>query len=237
MALLNIANDHLRSVLNVKYLLNDLDEVALSSCMETLFETWSKKDILKLMIKYSNKQQLESMTNIMDEALIISQNKSTNNIFDTVTSKSVMNILSYLTREDIQNLKLSCIRMGILCLQQMDFKSHHNQNGKYLLTKQNSKNNLISSLSLSKSTLKGPWIDKWKKHITNLSSTGQSYKLQANALSCEYDDNNIKKCGCIQRLLIIFSYVNKSTVVCFNNEYIFYMLYPNLFESKQGNTY
>lgn len=218
MALLNISNDHLRSVLNVKYLLNDLDEVAISSCIERLFDTdtWSKKDILKLMIKYSNKQQLDAMANVMKEALIMGQNTSTTNLFDTITNQSVMNILSYLTREDIQNLKYSCIRLGIMCLQRMDLKSQYNQNNDYLLTKQNSKSNPMSSLSLSKSTLKGPWINKWRKHITNLSSSGQSYKFQASALKCPYNNDNIKKCGCIQRLMIIFSYVNKSTVVCFH---------------------
>ena len=212
------SSDHLCSLLNVKYSLKALDDIALSSCMETLFDTWSKKDILNLMIKYSNKHQLDTMKNILQEAAVISndfnnEQQPPSNKFDAISNQSIVNVISYLTPNDVYQLKITSLRLAILCLQTTNIQS---QNKKFALTKPSINASLhLSKVTLKKAYLKSPWIEQWRKHIKHLSSTGQSYKLQASASKCDYTEKiNAQNCGCIQRLMIIFNYVNKSTVVC-----------------------
>ena len=57
---------YLRSLLNVKYLLSDTDDMLLTTCMDSLFDAFgSKRDILDVLVRHSSKQQLDEMAQII----------------------------------------------------------------------------------------------------------------------------------------------------------------------------
>eukprot|EP01084_Bolivina_argentea_P146107 255923_1 len=202
-------NSHLRSLLQVKSLLNDTQDNVLSSCIQRLFDIFgSNRNILEILIKCSTETQLNTMKNVIEEAIAVTNkvgaSKHSQHNFCQISNPSISNIISFLNKDDIKQFKLTSIRIGILCLEIMDTKPHKIIN--IMCSKPNI--SLISTASfISKINERGLLVQQWNKHANDITSKGQSYIMQASANKC--DTTNIEQCGCIERLTIIFSYVNK----------------------------
>eukprot|EP01084_Bolivina_argentea_P246572 412633_1 len=120
----NRTNDHLRLWMETKYMLQNMDDIAIASCSHNVLKLiGSNTDLLTFIISHSNKGQLTKIYNMFKtETTKYNNDKIIYPLCTSLLSSSkaaISHICSFLTRDEIINFKLTSCRISIICLETM----------------------------------------------------------------------------------------------------------------------